>query len=59
MGINEYLKGTKAELGHVKWPTRRQASLFTALVVIISIAIAYFLGVFDFIFSQALEGIIF
>ena len=47
--ITEYLKETKTELKHVNWPTRRQTFYYTLIVVALSVLIAYFLGVFDFI----------
>ena len=50
-----YLKDTRAELEHVAWPTRRQAMVFTAVVVVVSIATALFLGFFDYIFSLILQ----
>lgn len=56
--IIEYLKETKTELKHVIWPSRSQTLLYTAIVIVLSILIAYFLGVFDFIFSKGLEKIL-
>lgn len=56
--ITEYLKETKAELKHVIWPGRSQTILYTLIVIVLSLVIAYFLGVFDFIFSKGLEKII-
>lgn len=56
--VTEYFKETKAELKHVIWPSRSQTILYTAIVVILSGVIAYFLGVFDFIFSKGLEKVI-
>ncbi len=53
-----YLKDTRAELTHVSWPTRRQALIFTAVVIAISIAMAAFLGFFDYIFSLILQKFI-
>lgn len=53
--LTEYLKETKGELKHVSWPTRRQALVFTALVVVFSLIMAIFLGVFDFLFIRALN----
>ncbi|MEY2664767.1 MAG: hypothetical protein RIT04_575 [Candidatus Parcubacteria bacterium] len=54
MKITEYIKETRAEMTHVTWPTRKQAIAYSSLVVIISVGIAYFLGVFDYIFSKLL-----
>ncbi len=56
--ITDYLKETKTELKHVNWPTRRQTLYYTLIVVVISILVAYFLGIFDFIFSQGLVKLI-
>jgi preprotein translocase subunit SecE len=53
--FGEYLKETKGELKHVSWPTKKQAVLFTAIVVIFSIAVAAFLGAFDFIFTMGVK----
>lgn len=54
----DYLKGTKAELKQVKWPTRKQAINFTILVIVVSFGVALFLGFFDMIFGYLLEKFI-
>ena len=56
--IKEYINSTKVEMKQVKWPTRHQTILFTVLVIAISVVLAYFLGLFDSIFSKLLEKII-
>ena len=56
--IKEYFEETKTELKHVNWPTKNQTLLYTLIVVALSGLIAYFLGIFDFIFSKGLEKII-
>ena len=53
--LTEYLAETKAELKHVTWPTKNQAVLFTVIVVVFSIATAFFLGAFDFLFTIGLK----
>lgn len=58
MRLGEYLKETRAELRHVNWPTRKQAAVFTALVVAVSLITAAYLGAFDYIFSRILQLII-
>jgi preprotein translocase SecE subunit len=55
MSIINYFKETKGELAHVNWPTRRQSIIFSLVVVIISVLTAFFLGLFDFIFSRILN----
>jgi len=54
MSIINFLKETRAEMKNVTWPTRRQATYSTILVIVISVFIAYYLGLFDFIFSKGL-----
>ena len=54
----EYFKEIKAELKHVNWPTRSQTIFYTLAVLGLSVLIAYFLGIFDFLFSQGIQKII-
>ncbi|MEK7150148.1 MAG: preprotein translocase subunit SecE, partial [Patescibacteria group bacterium] len=58
MKVVDYIKETKAELRHVSWPTRKQAIVFTVVVIAVSIGVSLFLGFFDFIFSIALRQIL-
>ncbi len=51
----QYLKDTQSELKHVSWPTRNQAVAFTALVIIISLLTAIYLGAFDWLFTYLVE----
>lgn len=56
--IGEYLKETKTELKHVIWPSKSQTIYYTLIVIVLSVIIAYYLGIFDFIFSLGLQKII-
>lgn len=58
MKFIDYIKETKGELKHVSWPTRAQAISFTIIVIVISIAVAAFLGAFDFLFSQIVSKLV-
>lgn len=58
MGLVNYIKETRGELKHVSWPTRRQALAFTIIVVLISLVLSLFLGLFDFLFSRGLQYLI-
>ena len=58
MRLIDYFRETRAELRHVSWATRRQAIVFTLLVIAISIGISLFLGVFDAVFTFGLKAII-
>ena len=53
-----YIKDTRGELKYVSWPTRRQAIMFTIVVVMVSLLAAMFLGFFDYIFSLVLQKFI-
>lgn len=53
--IGEYLKDTKSEIKHVIWPGKSQVFYYTLIVIVASVLVAYYLGVFDFIFSRGLE----
>lgn len=53
-----YLKDTQTELKHVSWPTNKQSVVYTALVVALSILVALYVGLFDFIFTRALDWFI-
>ena len=54
MGLGQYLKDTQSELRHVAWPTRLQTIVYTILVALISIGVALYLGLFDYLFTTTL-----
>ena len=58
MSISTYLKDTRAEFKHVKWPTTSQTIWYSVAVVVISLVMAYFLGAFDFIFQSGLSKVL-
>ena len=53
-----YLIGSKNELKKVAWPTRKETIKNTLLVIGVSLAMAVFLGVFDYAFTIVLENVI-
>ena len=56
--LSNYIKDTMEEMKHVSWPTKNQTILFTILVIIISLAVAAYLGLFDYLFSLGLKSVI-
>ena len=56
--LTEYIKETKGELKHVIWPSKNQTFYYTLIVVVLSIIVAYYLGIFDYIFGQGLQRLI-
>lgn len=56
--VSQFLKEAKAELMKVNWPTRKQAINYTLIVIGISLAVAFFLGSLDYLFSYGLKTFI-
>jgi preprotein translocase subunit SecE len=56
--LSNYISDTMEEMKHVSWPTKKQTLMFTLVVIAISIAVAAYLGFFDYLFSVALRNII-
>lgn len=55
MSFFKYLRESAAEVKHISWPTSKQASNYTILVIIISLFGAAYVGVFDRIFTAAVD----
>ncbi|MFH2105477.1 MAG: preprotein translocase subunit SecE [Parcubacteria group bacterium] len=56
--VVNYIKEAKEELSKVVWPSRAELIRHTLIVVGVSLAVAFFLGVFDFVFGRVLERLI-
>ncbi|MBP6931152.1 MAG: preprotein translocase subunit SecE [Candidatus Pacebacteria bacterium] len=54
----EYFKETKAEIKNVTWPSRTKAVYATIAVLVISVGIAYYLGLFDYLFATGLQWLL-
>ena len=55
MSATSYIKETRGELKHVNWPSRKQTISYTALVIGLSLIVAAYLGLLDYIFSQLIR----
>lgn len=53
--ILQFFVEAKAEMLKVNWPTKKQTTNYTLLVIAVSIAVAGFLGGLDWIFSYILK----
>jgi preprotein translocase subunit SecE len=53
-----YFKETRAELRKVHWPSQQEARTLTLVVMGVSVAMAFLLGVLDFVFDRLLNGIV-
>lgn len=56
--IVRYLKDTRAELRRVTWPTREEAKNLTLIIVTVTVVMAVFLGLLDYVFQIVAAGII-
>ena len=53
--LSKYLRETIAELQQVKWPTQKQAMVYTCLVLAICVVVALFVSVWDFVFATGMK----
>jgi len=56
--LTTYFKESVAELKKVTWPTKKQTYNYTLLVIGISLGVALFLGLLDYIFTQGFQALI-
>lgn len=57
--IKTFFKEVLVEGKKVDWPRRKEALNYTLIVIGITLGVALFLGILDFIFVKILEGFIF
>ena len=53
-----FLQESRQELKRVNWPTKKETVKYTLFVIGLSLIIAAFLGLLDFIFARILSNII-
>ncbi|MFH1287027.1 MAG: preprotein translocase subunit SecE [Candidatus Magasanikbacteria bacterium] len=53
-----YIKEAYAEMRKVVWPTKKQTTTFSIVVIALTLGVALFFGVLDYIFNLGLEAII-
>jgi len=56
--ITTYIKDSITELKKVTWPTKKQTTNYTLLVIGISLALAAFIGIADYVLSLGVQQII-
>ncbi|OFX30827.1 MAG: preprotein translocase subunit SecE [Armatimonadetes bacterium RBG_16_67_12] len=49
--VTTYLREVRVELTRVDWPTRRELVSMTIVVVVVLLALAVYLGMFDYIYT--------
>lgn len=48
----KFIKNVSAEMKKVVWPNRETTTLFTIVVIVVSLFVAYYIGLFDFLFQN-------
>ncbi|OGN04475.1 MAG: preprotein translocase subunit SecE [Candidatus Yanofskybacteria bacterium RIFCSPHIGHO2_01_FULL_44_17] len=56
--LSAFLHDVKIELARVSWPTKKQTIQHTLAVIVMSLAVAAFLGALDAVFSFILNKFI-
>jgi preprotein translocase subunit SecE len=56
--IGKFFSEARTEIRHVNWPTRQEAIRLTLIVIGIAVALAVFLGSFDYLFSYLIKNFI-
>ncbi len=56
--IIEFIKESRIEMKKVTWPTRQETIRYTSSVIIISAALALFLGGLDYVFQYILNNFV-
>lgn len=54
----QFFKEVIAESKNITWPTRNQTIFYTIIVIIVSLIVAYYLGLLDNIFKNGLNWIL-
>lgn len=54
----DFFKDVRAELAKVSWPTRRDTTNYTFVVIGLTVALAIFLAVFDYLFQYVLQTLV-
>jgi len=53
--VSRFLKGAKAELKKVTWPTPKQTLASTSVVIVVVIIVSTFLGIVDFGLAKTIK----
>jgi len=56
--ISDYIKESIAELKKVTWPTKKQTFNYTLLIIGISLALSFFIGIIDYILTFGIQQVI-
>lgn len=57
--LSNYIKSSVEELKKVTWPSKKETYQYTLLIVVISLAVAAYLGALDYLFDLGLKNLIY
>ena len=58
MSIISYIREVKAETKNIKWPTRKQVTGYTSVIIVLSLLLAVYVGSLDALFAKLLSIIL-
>jgi preprotein translocase subunit SecE len=56
--VKEFVREVLAEFRKVTWPSRQQLANSTAVVIVVTVVVAFFLGGVDIVLARIVEGIL-
>lgn len=56
--LSNYISASIAEMKKVTWPSKKETYRYTILVIAISLGVAAFLGIMDYVFNIGLATIL-
>ena len=56
--LRQFVVDVQSEMGKVTWPTRDELTTSTAIVLIVSAALALFIFVVDFLLSRIMDVVL-
>ena len=56
--ISQFVKDVKLEMNKVTWPTRDELSASTTIVLVVSLVLAVFIFIADFLLSRIVDLIL-
>ncbi|MDD3386481.1 MAG: preprotein translocase subunit SecE [Candidatus Pacebacteria bacterium] len=56
MKTEKFLSGPLSEIKKISWPTRKETINYTITVILVSVAVALILGLFDLLYMFLMEN---
>jgi preprotein translocase SecE subunit len=53
--LKAYFAGARQEFKHIQWPSAKTTRQLTLIVIVFSLVVAAYLGLFDYLFTRILS----